>query len=251
MIRTWMMTAALALSTALPAASQNFDIDTMSEADRAAFGEAVRDYLLANPQLLRDWIGVLQDHEAEAEAREDIELVADNAAALFDDEGSWAGGNLEGDVTLVEFLDYRCSFCRRAHPEVVELVSSDGNIRKIIKEFPILGEESVEAARFAISVLQIEGNDAYKVISDRLMTHRGAFTRDALSQIADGEGLDADAVVAHMDDGAVTEVLEANYALAQRMNISGTPSFVLGDAMLRGYVPLESMRDLVADYRSR
>ena len=251
MIRRWAMAAALALATALPAGAQSFDFRTMDEAEQEAFGEAVRDYLMSNPALLREWITALQDHEAETEARRDIELVAENATDLFEDQGSWVGGNLEGDVTLVEFLDYRCSYCRRAHPEVVELVESDGQIRKIIKEFPILGEESTEASRFAIAVLQVEGGEAYKVISDRLMTHRGAFTRDGLSRIAKAEGLDAEAVIERMDAEEVTEVIEANYALAQRMNISGTPSFVLGDAMLRGYLPLDSMRALVADYRAR
>lgn len=250
MIRTWLAAAGLSAALAFPGAAQDFDIQTMNEAEREAFGDAVRQYLMENPALLREWIVALQDHEAQQEANRDLTLVADNAEALFEDDRSWAGGNLEGDVTLVEFLDYRCGFCKRAHPVVLDLVSSDGNIRKIIKEFPILGEESTLASRFAISVLQVEGDDAYKVISDRLMEHRGAFTTDSLTRIAESEDLDTDAVLARMDAPEVTEVIEANYALAQAMSISGTPTFVLGDQLIRGFLPLEDMQSVVEMIRA-
>ncbi len=248
MIRTW--TAGLALALALASPAPAFDIDAMTEDEKAAFGEAVRDYLMANPELLREWITVLQDNEAQAEATRDNDLVAEFSEQLFNDGHSWVGGNVDGDVTLVEFLDYRCSFCRRAHPEVTELVAEDGGIRKIIKELPILGPESVEASRFAIAVKEIEGPDAYKVISDTLMEHRGQFSRDAFERIADGEGLDGAAIVAAMDSDAVTDVIEKNRALAVEMSIQGTPTFVLGDQMLRGYVPLDGMREIVTAVRS-
>lgn len=249
MTRNWLTAAALSACLTLPATAQDFDIDAMSDSERAAFGDAVRDYLLANPALLRDWINTLQDSEAQAEAAQDNELIAANAEAIFEDGHSWVGGNLDGDITMVEFLDYRCSYCRRAHPEVQELVSSDGNIRKIIKEFPILGDESVEASRFAIAVRQVAGDDAYSKISDTLMSHRGTFERDALARIAEDAGLDSEVVIARMDDDEVSQVIEKNYALAQAMNISGTPTFVLGETMLRGYVPLDAMREIVAEER--
>lgn len=248
MFRTWTAGLALALAMATPAPA--FYIDAMSEDERAAFGEAVRDYLMANPELLREWITALQNAEVEAEASRDNDLVAEFEDRLFDDGHSWVGGNPDGDVTLVEFLDYRCSFCRRAHPEVLQLVEEDGDIRKIIKELPILGPESVEASRFAIAVKEIEGDDAYKTISDALMEHRGQFSRDAFQRMADDEGFDGGAIIAAMDSDAVTEVIEKNRALALDMAIQGTPTFVLGDQMLRGYVPLDGMRDLVTAYRS-
>lgn len=251
MIRKWLSTFAFTTLMSLPAAAQDYDFGSMSDAEKEVFGEAVREYLLTNPELLREWITALQDYEAQQEANRDFDLVAENAEALFEDDRSWSGGNIDGDVVLVEFLDYRCSFCRRAHPEVVELVNSDGNIRKIIKEFPILGEESVVASRFAISVLQVAGPEAYKKISDKLMEHRGQFTSAALGELAEREGLDADAITGHMDSEEVTEVIAANHALAQQMAISGTPTFVLGDQMLRGYLPLSDMRALVTELRER
>jgi protein-disulfide isomerase len=250
MFPRWLTAGALTAALALPVPAAAFDIEAMTEAEEDAFGQAVREYLMANPELLREWITLLQDTEATAEAAADGDLVAAYADQIFDDGHSWVGGNPDGDVTLVEFLDYRCGYCRRAHPEVKELVSSDGNIRKIIKEFPILGDESVLASRFAIAVKQVEGDDAYAAMSDMLMTHRGAFTEEALSRLADEAGLDADAIIERMSAPEVDEVIQKNYALAQAMNIAGTPTFVLGETMLRGYVPLEAMREVVADVRN-
>ncbi len=238
--------ASLLLSCASAGA---LDLDAMSEAEREAFGSAVREYLLENPEVLMEAIGILEARQAEDQAAAEEQMVAANAEAIFEDGHSFIGGNPEGDLTLVEFIDYRCSFCRRAHPEVAELITSDGNIRKIIKEFPILGDESVEASRFAISVLQVEGPEAYKEINDTLIEHRGAFSRQALGRIARRAGLDEDAILARMDSEEVTEVIRKNHALAQTLDITGTPTFVFGDQMVRGYLPLDAMRTVVAEQR--
>ena len=247
MIRKWLGAAALSALMALPAAA--FDIEAMTEAEKDAFGVAVREYLMENPQLLREWIDVLQQSEAAAEVSRDADLVAANADEIFRDDHSWVGGNPDGDVTMVEFLDYRCGYCKKAHPEVKELVSSDGNIRKIIKEFPILGEESTLASRFAIAVKQVAGDDAYAAMSDALMEHRGNFTEDSLAKMADDAGLDSDDILVEMKSDAVTEVIRKNHELAQKLAIGGTPTFVIDGAMLRGYVPLDGMRAIVADAR--
>ncbi len=248
MIRPHLIAISLAAGLGLsPAAA--FDFGDMTAAQQQAFGESVRAYLLENPEVLLEAMDVYEERRAAAQAAADENLVSANASFIFDDDHSFVTGNLEGDVTVVEFIDYRCSFCRRAHPEVSELVSSDGSIRKIIKEFPILGPESLEASRFAISVLQIAGDEAYAKMNDTLMAYRGAFTRDALARLAADQGLDADPIMAGMDSEAVTNVIAANHALAQALGITGTPTFVVGDQMLRGYVPLDDMRDVVAQVR--
>ena len=225
------------------------DLDAMSDAEKDAFGAAVREYLLENPEVLMEAIEILEARQAEEAAAADDLLVSQHSDAIFDDGHSFVGGNPEGDITIVEFLDYRCSFCRRAHPEVAELVATDGNIRTITKEFPILGDESVEASRFAIAVLQEEGPEAYKRVSDLLMNHRGAFSRAALGRLAADEGLSADEIVKRMDSDAVTDVIRANRQLGQLLSVTGTPTFVFGDQMVRGYVPLEGMRAVVAELR--
>ena len=243
--------AAVALFTTLPAAGNAFDIGSMTDAERQAFRDEVRAYLLDNPEVLIEAINVLEARKAEAQASGDAAMISSYADQLFNDGYSYVGGNLNGDLTIVEFIDYRCGYCRRAHPEVAELIRSDGNIRYIIKEFPILGADSEFASRFAIAVKQTMDDEAYYTAHDALMTHNGAMNAAAVRRIASKIGGDADALLAAMDSAEVTQILQMNRALGQAMQISGTPSFVVGDEMLRGYLPLASMQELVASKRTR
>jgi len=248
MIRSLIAAGAAAISlAALPAVA--FDVSAMTDAERDAFRAEVRAYLLDNPEVLMEAIGVLEEREAAAQANADVEMIAARAEAIFEDGFSWVGGNLDGDITIVEFMDYRCSFCRRAHPEIEALLATDGNIRLIVKEFPILGEESMLASRFAIAVKLTEGDDAYKRAHDALIEQRGAITLTALERLATDLGLDVDAVMTGMLDPEVDRIIGSNRALAQELGISGTPTFILPGQMLRGYLPLEGMRAVVAEER--
>lgn len=242
---------ALGALLALPHAAGALDLGNMSGPEREAFRAEVRAYLLEHPDVLIEAIGVLEARQQAAQAAGEEAMLAASAEALYDDGHSFVGGNPEGDVTLVEFLDYRCGFCRRAHPEVTELLARDGNIRWVVKEFPILGEESVIAARAAIATLRVAGPEAYARLHDTLMTHRGAMTEDAVLALVERQGLDADAIRAGMATPEVDRAIAENHALAQRLGISGTPSFVLGDRMLRGYMPLAEMQAEVAQLRER
>lgn len=246
---TILRSAALALALVLPQTAPAFDIDAMTDAERDAFRAEVRAYLLDNPGVLMEAIAVLEQQQQAEQANADVSLVMSNAADLFEFEGDWVGGNPDGDVTIVEFMDYRCGYCRRAHPEVTELLNTDGNIRLIVKEFPILGEESLISSRFAIAVRQTAGDEAYKQAHESLMTLRGAVDEATLMALATEVGADAEAVAAQMKSPEVDAVIAVNRALAQRLNINGTPSFVFGDQMLRGYAPLDAMRSLVEELR--
>lgn len=237
--------SAAALAIGLGTAAPAFDVQSMSDAERAAFRAEVRAYLLDNPEVLMEAIQVLEERNAQAQASTDEDLVSTHAAALFDDGFSWVGGNPDGDVTLVEFIDYRCSYCRKAHDDVVKLVEQDGNIRLIVKEFPILGEESLLSSRFAIATRQIYGAAAYKMVHDALITLRGRVSPMALRQVAIKAELDADPILAQMESEDVTQELRTIRLLAEALQVNGTPTFVLGDEILRGYVPLEAMQEMV------
>lgn len=222
----------------------------MTDAEREAFRAEVRAYLLENPEVLVEAMDVLQAQEEQAAANRDLEMLAANKDAIFNDPASWVGGNPEGDITLVEFVDYRCGYCKKAHDEVAELVASDGNIRFVLKEFPILGEDSLKASQFAISVLQLHGPDAYKSVHDALIALRGNPDEATLSSMAADLGLDPAPILARMSTPEVMTVIEANHALASTMEIQGTPTFVIDNTMVRGYVPLDGMRQIVAEQRS-
>lgn len=249
MIRSLVTAAALSLPLTLPA--QALDLDNLTEAERATLHSEIRAYLLENPEVIMEAVAVLEERQAQGQAQADVDLVRANSDAIFNDGHSWVGGNPEGDITLVEFMDYRCGYCRRAVDEVNGLLEEDGDIRFIVKEFPILGEESVLASRFAIATQQVAGDEAYKSVHDALMAYNGAMNDTGFTRLADSLGLDANAIVAAMDSEAVTEVIAANHALGQRLQISGTPSFVMGDQMLRGFLPQDAMQDIANDIRTQ
>ena len=235
------------IAMAVPVAA--FDLSKMTDDERAAFGDAVRAYLLENPQVIMEAVQVLEQRQADAQEQADQSLVSDNADEIFNDGYSFVGGNPDGDITLVEFIDYRCGYCRKAHPEVAKLLETDGNIRLIVKEFPILGDQSVLASRFAIATKQVAGDAAYKSVSDALISFNGDVTMPALARMATSFDLDADAIATAMESDAVTEEIAATRALAQKLQISGTPTFVLHDELIRGYVPYDQMSIIVDEKR--
>ena len=242
------LAAALAMTTlANPALAT--DIITMTDTERDVFRAEVRAYLMENPEVLLEAIAVLEEREATQAAGNDQALIAANADDIYNDGVSYVGGNPDGDITIVEFSDYRCPYCKRAHPEVAELVATDGNVRLIYKEFPILGQDSLTTAQFALATLMVAGPEAYVEVSNALMDLRGAPSDGALSKIAEGLGLDAAALLEKMKSTEVSQAIQANRALGQRLQISGTPTFILGDQVVRGYVPLENMRAMVEEAR--
>lgn len=248
MTRRLVTAAAMAFGLALPAHA--LDLDNLSEADRATLHDEIRAYLLQNPEVIMEAVAVLEERQNEGQAQADADLVRANADAIFDDGHSWVGGNPDGDVTLVEFMDYRCGYCRRAADEVESLLEADGDIRFIVKEFPILGEESLRASRFAVATQQTAGDDAYKAVHDALMTYNGTMNETGFLRLADSLGLDANAIIAEMDSDSVSDVIAANHALGRELQINGTPSFVMGEQMLRGFLPQDAMQQVVDDIRA-
>ena len=229
--------------------AQASDLTQLSDAERSAFRDEVRAYLMDNPEVILEAVQLLEQRQAQAEAQADLEMVKANADAIFHDGFSWVGGNPDGDITLVEFMDYRCGYCRKATPEIARLLEQDGNIRLIVKEFPILGEASLISSRFAVATKQVAGDDAYGQVHDALLEMQGDLTDVVLRRLAEGLGLDAEAILARMDSPEVTEEIARTRALAQQLRISGTPTFVLEDELLRGYLPADQMAAIVAEKR--
>ena len=222
---------------------------TMTQAERDAFRNEVRAYLLDHPEVLIEAMDVLQSREENAALARDSQFIASNSAVIFANANDWVGGNPEGDITLVEFMDYRCGYCRKAYQEVEELVKTDGNIRFVLKEFPILGEESLLSSQFAIAVRMLYGDEAYKTAHDALIALRGEATMDSLSRLAQELGHDPAAVTGKMGSDEVRAVITANHELATTLEINGTPTFVMEKTMVRGYVPLDGMRQIVEGQR--
>lgn len=240
---------ALSLTPFAPVSAQMSTPD-LSEGDKAALHAEIRAYLLDHPEILTEMVAILEERQQAQMAEDDRVLVTLHHNAIFDDGFSFVAGNPEGSTTIVEFMDYRCGYCRRAHPDLVNLVAADGDIRWVIKEFPILGPDSELAARAAISTLVHVGPEAYQGVHDTLMTFEGPVTEASLDLALADAGVDPAAVRAGMADDEVTRRIAETKALADALGIGGTPTFVLGDRMVRGFASPDQMLALIAEMRA-
>lgn len=238
--------ALIAGGLALAAPSQPA-AQTYSEAERAEIELIVRDYLLRHPEIIVEAIEVLQSREQQAQLQQQREALAALQSEVFDSPTSPTMGNLDGDVVLVEFFDYQCGFCKRVLDDVFELAESDGNIRVVFKELPILGPDSVVAARAALAA---RPQGLYVEFHNALMGHRGALSEQVIFDIAADIGLDVDRLRTDMESPEVAAEIAANLQLAQRLGIGGTPAFVIGDQVVPGAIGLDRMRDLVEAERA-
>lgn len=242
--------AALAFAILGAFAAHAFEIETMSDQERAIFRSEIRDYLLENPEVLMEAIAILEERRNQQAQAEEKLTLDQNRGEIFADGYSYVGGNPDGDVTIVEFMDYRCGYCKRAFPAINELLESDGNIRFVIKEFPILGEASLLSAKYAIAAKVVAGDEAYRKVHDTLMMHNGDLNEGYLARLSREMDLDHDAILANMDGPEVQQIIRLNHTLANRLKIQGTPSFVIGENFVRGYVELDQMRAIVAAIRA-
>lgn len=215
----------------------------------APSGDAIRSYLLANPGVIVEAINVYEAQQKLAAAAADGDLVRANAEELFDDGFSMIRGNPDGDLTVVEFSDYNCGYCKRAHTEVEKFVEADGNIRLVIKELPILGAGSVLAARAALASRAQKDGELYPAFNDALMTHRGSHTEATVMAIATEVGLDIPALREDMEGEEVRSQINRTYDLARVLKINGTPAFIIGDEVIRGFIPAERLAEYAASER--
>ena len=249
MIKSTALAAAAALAFAAPAFAT--DVSKMTDEERAAFRAEIRAYLLDNPEVIFEAVEVFRAREAEAEAKGDAELLANNQSEIFNDGVSYVGGNPDGDVTIVEFLDYRCGYCRRAHADMLQLMAADKNVRWVVKEYPILGDDSTTSAQMAIATLQEYGPEAYARLHDVLMEFKGPVNAKTVDQIAKRADIDPAPLKDRMASKETAAHIDRMHALGRTLNITGTPAFVINGSVLRGYLPLADMQNIVAQERAK
>jgi protein-disulfide isomerase len=208
----------------------------------------IHDYLLQHPDVLIEAMRAAEEKvKTEAGEKAQQALVA-RRREIFDDLGTPVGGNPKGDVTLVEFFDYRCPYCKQVQPRLKELLAGDHQLRIAHKEFPILGSVSVAAARAALAA---DRQGKYEAFHDAMMAAKGEITEDTVFRVAGSVGLDVDRLRGDMSSPQIEAALKANHALAEALDITGTPGFVIGDQIVPGAIELSSLRDLVAGARGK
>ena len=206
----------------------------------------VRDYLMREPEIIYQALEELQRRQAEATAERQRAAVAANRAALVAQPDDPIAGNPDGNVTLVEFFDYQCQYCRRVVPALQALLSEDRNLKVVFKEFPILGEASVTAARAALAA---RAQEQYLPFHLALMSARD-LSLDGIMAQAERVGLDTERLATDMRLPEIDAQLQANLELARELGIEGTPAFVIGDELIPGAVEKTRLAELIEDART-
>jgi len=209
--------------------------------------QIVRDYLLAHPEVLIQSLNDYQNRQKVAEKQRQQEAVIASRAALTQDPDAPVMGNPEGDVAIVEFFDYKCPYCKRVAGVLRDVVAADGNIRLIMKEFPILGPQSIKASRAALAAHR---QGKYEAFHWALMTKPGDMSDPHIRRIARGVGIDIERMMADMEAPEIQAMIKRNNDLAQALQITGTPAFVIGDTLVPGAIDRKAIERLVAQARA-
>lgn len=238
---------ALVLTSAAPALSARA-ADTMKPADREAIEKVIHDYLLEHPEVVIDALKAGQQ-KLKAKEEEDARAeIAKRRDELLHDPASPVGGNPKGDVTIVEFFDYRCPYCKQMEPGLEALLKEDTKLRIVYKEFPILGPDSLVASRAALAALK-QGSDKYLRFHAALMNAKGQVNEAVILKLAEDSGLDVARIKTDMSAPEIETLIKRNYDLADSLDIKGTPAFVIGDTLTPGAVDIPTLRKLVAAAR--
>jgi protein-disulfide isomerase len=206
---------------------------------KAEMEELIRSYLLENPEILREMATTLEAKDKQAEDEMRSKAMATLAPEIFRTATDPSIGNPNGDVTIVEFMDYNCGWCKKSMSEVSTLLKADDKLRVVFKEFPIFGEHSEYAARAALAAAK---QNKYWELHQAMFSHEGQVTTDVVNQLAEGLGLDM--------TKEIGEHIAANMQLGKQLAINGTPAFIIDDQVHGGYLPLDGMVASVAAVRA-
>jgi protein-disulfide isomerase len=221
---------------------------SVAQIDAETLNPMIEDYLLGNPRILQRVSEALDTELKLAEAAETKAALASLQSVIYDDADHVVLGNPNGDVTLVELFDYNCGYCRQAMPDLAMLMAEDPNLRVILKEFPILSQGSVDAAKVAVVVSRDESVD-YWQFHEALFTSRGQVTKDTALAAAKDLGLNPVEVGLAMEAADVNSVIEKSFKIAQGLNVSGTPTYIIGDEVIPGAIGLDGLRQRIANMR--
>jgi protein-disulfide isomerase len=228
---------------AIPAGAAEFTAD-----QRQAIEGIIHDYLQKNPEALLDALQAAEDKvKGEAHDKASTALVA-RRHEVFDDPDTPVAGNPQGNASLVEFFDYRCPYCKQVEPSLEALLTADRQLRFVYKEFPVLGPESVTAARAALAARK---QGKYEALHRSLMGLKGQINDAAVFMVASAAGLDIERLKRDMAAPDIDRMLKANVNLAEALDIRGTPGFVVGDEIVPGAVSLDALKQLIEAARHK
>lgn len=238
----------LGLGAALPAIAQDAAAP-FTDAQKSAIEGIIKDYLIKNPEVLQDALAEAEKRQVETQRLAQAAALKEARDLLVNGKHDVVGGNPAGDITLVEFFDYNCGYCRKALSDVQALIKSDPKLRVVIKDFPVLGPESLEASQVAVAVAQQLKGDKLFEFHQKLLESKGRVNGAKALEVAKQMGLDTAKLQKDMASPEVKAAIAENRGLGDRLGLSGTPAFIVGDEVIPGAVGVEPMRKTITDVR--
>lgn len=242
-LTTLLATAALSAATLLPMQPAL----ALDDAEKAEMGAFIREYLIANPEIMLEVQQALQAKQAAAQQEQANAVIEQNHETIFNADYDLSVGNPDGAITVVEFFDYNCGYCKRAHEDMKAIVAANDDVRFILKEFPILGPESLAAHRVSMALKQV-APEKYAEFQNALISAHSADEATAIA-LASELGVSEEDLRAKMDNAVVQTQIQETYALADALGISGTPSYIVGDEAVFGAVGAEALNEKIGNLR--
>ena len=220
--------------------------DKTAPVSQDALGEAIRTYLLENPDVMAEVFENTQKYLIAEDEKRQSEMLKKNSDALYNDERDFSIGSPVTPITIVEFFDYNCGYCKRAFPDIMKLTQKNPDVRVVFKEFPILGPASEQAARVALAS---KGDGKYFAIHQGLLNARGSVSGGALSSLIEKHGLNADEIVTRGKNKDIDAHIKDVRNLAQSLGVSGTPAFIIDNQLFSGALSYDDMQSLIDEIR--
>jgi protein-disulfide isomerase len=244
--KTLLTVSAIAVAASLAAVQPAAALDDQQKKE---MGDFIRDYLVSHPEVLLDVQDALEKKQDAARLAQSAQAVSQNQDAIFHSKDDIAIGNPKGDVTVVEFFDYNCTYCRHALSDMDTLLKSDKNVRFVLKEFPILGADSVAASRVSDAFRKLAPGK-YEEFHHALLGSEGRASEDSAMDVATSLGVKEADIRAEMAKSPDTDSVKATYQLAQDLGVSGTPAYVIGDETVSGAIGLEEIQKKIGNVRA-
>jgi protein-disulfide isomerase len=245
--RSFAAATAMLLALAVNGAAQ---AQSISPSQKSEIEAIIRSYLLANPELLQEVMAEMEKRQSAAESEKARGAIKQYSEVIFNSSRQVVVGNPQGDVTMVEFFDYNCGYCKRAMVDMMDMMKSDPKLRVVLKEFPVLGQGSVEAAQVAVAVrMQDKTGKKYLDFHQKLLNGRGQVDKARALAAAKESGLDMARIEKDLASEEVKATLEESFKVAEALGLNGTPSYVIGGDIVIGAVGLQQLKAKVSNAR--
>ena len=245
-MRPFRLFAAASIALALLGAPVVVFAQGFSDTQRSDIEAIIKNYLVSHPEVLEEAMAELTKRQTAAEAQKHEESITKNASLIFNSPRGVTIGNKDGDVTFVEFFDYNCGYCKRAMTDMLDLMKNDPKLKVVLKEFPVLSDGSVDAAKVAVAVrMQDPTGQKYLDFHQKLLGGRGPADKARAMAAAKEAGLDTAKIEKDLASPEVKATIEENFKLAEDMGLNGTPSYVIGKQIVVGAVGLEGLKEKI------